>query len=83
MDALRTLGVIGCMTISGILCDMLMTVAHCLKKKWNYVMEFMEGGDMLTVLDEAEQFSEELTQFYAAELTLAVEFLHKCGIIHR
>jgi len=53
------------------------------KKKWYYVMELMKGGNMKVVLDKAKQFSEELTQFYAAELTLAVEFLHKCGIIHR
>jgi len=62
---------------------MVMTVAHCLQKKWNYVMEYMEGGDMVTKLDDAGRFSEELTRFYAAELTLAIEFLHKCGIIHR
>jgi len=62
---------------------MLMTVAHCLQKKWNFVMEYMEGGDMVTKLDDAGRFSEELTRFYAAELTLAIEFLHKCGIIHR
>jgi serine/threonine protein kinase len=46
-------------------------------------MELVGGGNMAIVLDEAEQFSEELTQFYTAELILAVEFLHKCGIIHR
>ena len=71
------------MKISGIVCDMLMTVAHCLQKKWNYVMEYMEGGDMETKLDEVGRFPEELTQFYAAELTLGIEFLHNCGIIHR
>ena len=62
---------------------MLMTVAHCLQKHWNYVMEFMEGGDMATKLDDAERFSEDLTRYYAAQLTVAVEFLHKYGIIHR
>ena len=62
---------------------MLVTVAHCLQKTWNYVMEYMEGGDMRAKLDEAGRFSEKLTQFYAAELTLAIEFLHNCGIIHR
>jgi novel protein kinase C epsilon type len=62
---------------------MVMTVAHCLQKKWNYMMEYMEGGDMVTKLDDAGRFSEELTRFYAAELTLAIDFLHKCGIIHR
>jgi len=71
------------MKISGIVCDMLMTVAHCLQKKWIYVMEFMERGDMGTKLYDAGRFPEELTRFYAVELTLAIEFLHKCSIIHR
>jgi len=64
-------------------CGMLMIVAHCLQKKWNYVLEYMEGGDMGTKLDDTGRFSEELTRFYAAELTLAIEFLHNCGSIHR
>jgi len=60
-----------------------MTVAHCLQKTWNYVTEYMWEGDMATQLIFVERYSEEESQFYAAELTLAVEFLHKCGIIHR
>ena len=83
MDALWTLDVKGYVRLSGIVCDMLMTVAHCLQKKWNYVMEYVEGGDMGTKLDDTEWFSKEMTWFYAPKLTLAVEFLHKCGIIHR
>ena len=43
-------------------------------------MEYMEGGDILTKLDDTERFPEETTWFCAVELTLAVEF---CGIIHR
>jgi len=83
MDALWTLDVKGYVSLSGIVCDMLMTVAHCLQKKRNYVMEYVEGGDMGTKLDDTEWLSEELTWFYTAKLTLAVEFLHKCGIICR
>jgi serine/threonine protein kinase len=67
--------------LSGIVCDMLMTVA-CLHRRWNYMMEYMEGN-MLTKWEDTGQFSEELTQFCAAELTVAVEFLHKCHIILR
>ena len=67
------------MKCSGIVCDMLMTVAR-LQRRWNYMMEYMEG-DMLTKWEDTGQFSEELTQFCTAELTVAVEFLHKCGIL--
>jgi serine/threonine protein kinase len=59
-----------------------MTVAR-LQRKWNFVMEYMERGDILTKWEDTGQFSEEVTQFCAAELTVAVEFLHKCGIILR
>ena len=61
---------------------MLMTVTR-LQRKWNYVMEYMERGDMLTKWEDNGQFSEEFTQFCAADLTVAVQFLHKCGIIPR
>ena len=46
-------------------------------------MEYMEGRDMMTKWEGAGRFSEELTQFYIAILTVAVEFLHKCCIILR
>jgi serine/threonine protein kinase len=58
---------------------MLMTVAR-LQRRWNNVMEYVEGGDMLTKWEDTGQFSEELTQFCTAELTVAVELLHKCDI---
>jgi len=63
--------------------DVLMTVALRLQKEWIYVMEYMAGGDLRSLLKKTQQFSEETMQFYAAELTLAVEFLHQHGIIHR
>jgi serine/threonine-protein kinase greatwall len=47
------------------------------------VMEYMSGSDLKEVLDEVEIFSEKRTQFYAAEITLAVQFLHQHGILHR
>ena len=70
------------MKISGIVCGMLMTVALCLQKKWNYVMECTDRN-MAINLECNRPLSEESTRFYAAQLTVAVEFLHKCGIIHR
>jgi novel protein kinase C epsilon type len=46
-------------------------------------MEYMSGGDLKKQLDEVEVFSEKRAKFYAAEITLAVQFLHQHGILHR
>jgi len=46
-------------------------------------MEYMSGGDLRGQLDEVGVFSEERATFYAAEITLAVQFLHQQGILHR
>jgi len=43
----------------------------------------MSGGDLKKQLDEVEVFSEKRAKFYAAEITLAVQFLHQHGILHR
>jgi len=48
-----------------------------------FVMEYISGGDLKDLLDKVEVFSEKRTQFYAAEITLAVQFLHQNGILHR
>jgi hypothetical protein len=44
--------------LSIIVCDMVMTVAHCLQQKWNYVMEYMHFGDMGQMLIDVGRFSE-------------------------
>jgi novel protein kinase C epsilon type len=46
-------------------------------------MEYMSGGNLKEQLDKVEVFSEERAKFYAAEITLAVQFLHQHGILHR
>jgi serine/threonine kinase 38 len=47
------------------------------------VMEFLPGGDMMTLLIKKDTFSQEMTQFYVAETALAIEYIHKLGFIHR
>ncbi len=47
------------------------------------VMEFLPGGDMMTLLMKRDTLSEEVTQFYIAETCLAIESIHKLGFIHR
>ena len=43
----------------------------------------MSGGDLKEQLDEVDVFSEEKAKFYAAEITLTIQFLHEHGILHR
>lgn len=47
------------------------------------VMEYMIGGDMGSLLKTEEYFDEKTARFYSAEILLALEYLHKLGIIHR
>ena len=46
-------------------------------------MEFLQGGDLMTLLIEKDIFTEEESRFFTAELVLAVESVHKLGYIHR
>lgn len=47
------------------------------------VMEFLQGGDLMTLLMEKDILSEEESRFYIAETILAVETVHKLDYIHR
>lgn len=47
------------------------------------VMEYLSGGDLMTLLMEKEIFSEELSRFYIAETILAIESVHNLNYIHR
>lgn len=47
------------------------------------LMEFLPGGDLMTMLIKYEIFSEDITRFYMAEIALAIEAVHKLGFIHR
>ena len=47
------------------------------------VMEFLQGGDLMTLLMEKDILSEDESRFYIAETILAVESVHKLDYIHR
>jgi len=47
------------------------------------VMEYLPGGDMMTLLMRKDILSEEETRFYIAETVLGIEAIHKHGYIHR
>merc|ERR1711971_71151 len=48
-----------------------------------FVMEYVNGGELFFHLSRERQFSEDRTRFYGAEITSAIEYLHKRGIIYR
>ncbi|KAI0771643.1 kinase-like protein [Trametes elegans] len=47
------------------------------------IMEFLPGGDLMTMLIKYDTFSEDVTRFYIAECVLAIEAVHSLGFIHR
>lgn len=47
------------------------------------VMEFLPGGDLMTMLMKYDVFSEDVTRFYMAECILAIDAVHNLGYIHR
>ncbi|VDP78534.1 unnamed protein product [Echinostoma caproni] len=47
------------------------------------VMEYIPGGDMMSLLIKKGIFEEPLARFYVAELTLALESVHVMGFVHR
>ena len=46
-------------------------------------MDYIPGGDMMSLLIRLGIFDPPLAQFYIAELVLAIESVHKMGFIHR
>ncbi|XP_017769489.1 PREDICTED: serine/threonine-protein kinase Warts [Nicrophorus vespilloides] len=48
-----------------------------------FVMDYIPGGDLMALLIKLGIFKESLARFYIAELTCAVESVHKMGFIHR
>ncbi|XP_005187820.1 serine/threonine-protein kinase Warts [Musca domestica] len=48
-----------------------------------FVMDYIPGGDLMSLLIKKGIFEEPLARFYIAELTCAVESVHKMGFIHR
>jgi serine/threonine protein kinase len=48
-----------------------------------FVMEYLDGGDLMFHFLAEGRFTEDRARFYTAELVLGLQFLHSNGIIHR
>jgi len=46
-------------------------------------MEFLQGGDFMSLLMEKDILSEDDSKFYVAELVMCIESIHKINCIHR
>ena len=47
------------------------------------VMEFLPGGDLMSLLMKRDTLPEDAAQFYVAEISLALQSIHQLGFIHR
>ncbi|EFQ99428.1 AGC/PKA protein kinase [Nannizzia gypsea CBS 118893] len=47
------------------------------------VMDFAEGGELFSLLRKSQRFPNPVAKFYAAEVTLALEYLHSKHIVYR
>lgn len=48
-----------------------------------FMLPFANGGDMFTHLGDCKHFDETRSKFYAAQVILALEYLHNCDLIYR
>jgi len=48
-----------------------------------FVMEFALGGDLFYHLRKSRTFDEDTTKFFAAEVTLGMQYLHDNGVVYR
>lgn len=47
------------------------------------IMEYLPGGDMMTLLMRKDILTEDEARFYVGETVLAIESIHKHNYIHR
>ncbi|KAL8169044.1 UNVERIFIED_CONTAM: Ribosomal protein S6 kinase alpha-5 [Gekko kuhli] len=51
--------------------------------KLHLILDYINGGELFTHLSQREKFTEDEVRIYIGEIVLALEHLHKLGIIYR
>ncbi|XP_054828119.1 ribosomal protein S6 kinase alpha-5 isoform X3 [Eublepharis macularius] len=51
--------------------------------KLHLILDYINGGELFTHLSQRERFTEDEVRIYIGEIVLALEHLHKLGIIYR
>mmetsp|Transcript_1390 Transcript_1390/g.1262 ORF Transcript_1390/g.1262 Transcript_1390/m.1262 type:complete len:133 (+) Transcript_1390:924-1322(+) len=46
-------------------------------------MKFMRGGELFQHLRNSKRFEEKRAKFYAAQIVLALDYLHELGVVYR
>ncbi|KAI6201754.1 Non-specific serine/threonine protein kinase [Aphelenchoides besseyi] len=66
-------------------CEWVVTMYFSFQDEINLylVMEFLPGGDMMTLLIKRDTLTEEEACFYIAETALAIQAIHNLNFIHR
>jgi len=52
-------------------------------EKLYFLLDFLNGGDLYQHMMRSNKFKENRARFYAAEIVLALDFLHKHNIVYR
>ena len=63
-----------------------LTVLHSSFFDENHIymcMEFLPGGDLMSLLIKEDTFSEDVTRFFMAEAAAAISSVHALGFVHR
>ncbi|KAK7173945.1 hypothetical protein R3I93_003697 [Phoxinus phoxinus] len=53
------------------------------QSKLHLILDYVSGGEMFTHLYQRDHFSEDEVRIYVGEIILALEHLHKLGIVYR